>query len=134
MKNLFIAALVTLTLSTTSASFAESSPKISKDQNKSESAASVTLTQTEKSKLDVTVQNAPSSSLTIGLYDSNGSFLASKTVSGSETGTRLRFNLASLEDGVYQVKVKDGKEILVKKFAINTVVPTNSAYQNLTLL
>ncbi|QMU28207.1 T9SS type A sorting domain-containing protein [Adhaeribacter radiodurans] len=134
MKNLFVAALLAITVSTTSSSFANSSPVIRTEHTKSDAAATVTLNQTKKSTLEVVIKNAPNPKLTVSLYDSFGNYLASRTLSNLESGVRLNFDLTPLEDGVYQVKVMDGISTQVKKFALNTVVPTTSAYQNLTLL
>lgn len=134
MKNLLASILIAFTVSTSSISVASALPAFITEQPESTGAASVILTQKEKSKLDVEVENAINDKLTIRLTDAAGNHIATKIMPAQEMGrTRLRFDLTSLQDGKYLVKVIDGKNVQVKKFALATVVSA-SANQNLTLL
>ena len=134
MKNLFAAFLVTLTVSTFSASFAAATKTIYKGQTETGAPASVTFAQVEKSKLDVIVKSVAHAKMSILLADASGKTIATKILPHKETGTRVRFDLANLADGVYHVRISDGKNIQVKKFEIKTEVPAQNSYQEVTLI
>ena len=135
MKNLFAAIVVALTVSTSSASFAAAATKTT-DQGQTETGvpASVTFAQVEKSKLDVIVESVANAKMSIRLADASGKTIATKILPQKETGTRVRFDLANLTDGVYHVRISDGKNIQVKKFEIKTELPAQNTYQEVTLI
>ena len=132
MKSLFATLLVALTIATSSASFAVAKPAPDKGQPEQASPALVSIAQIEKSKIDVVVDKEGGAPMIIRLLDSSGRNLATKTLSQKEDATRVRFDLASLKDGVYFVKVRNGKNTQVAKFELETSVPA-AAYQKLTL-
>ena len=134
MKNLFAAILVALTVSTSSASFAAATKTINQGQTETGVPASVTFAQVEKSKLDVIVESVANAKMSIRLADASGKTIATKILPQKETGTRVRFDLANLTDGVYHVRISDGKNIQVKKFEIKTEVPAQNTYQEVTLI
>lgn len=123
MKNLFAATLILLAVSTSSISFA-ADHHVEQEQTKDVIPAAVTISQMEKSKLDVVVENAVNTTMTIRLVDSFGQNIATKTVQVSPAGTRIRFDLSALTDGEYRVNVIDGKNSQLKKFELKTVVPS----------
>jgi hypothetical protein len=132
MKKLVAALLVAFTVSTASVSFA-ATPK-TLDQATTGPAASVTFAQVEKSKLDVVVENPAHAKMTIYLTDTSGKSFAAKTLSGRETDTRVRFDLARLAGGVYHVKVWDGRKTEERKFQIKTTEVSVATDQTLALL
>jgi hypothetical protein len=134
MKNLFASLLVALTIGTSSATFAAANPTHDPEQIGPVLPAGVSIAQIEKSTLDVVVENEGAASMSIRLLDSSGRSLAAKTLPQKEEATRVRFDLADLKDGVYLVKVSDGKNTQVTKFELKTTVPTPATYQNLTIL
>ena len=134
MKNLFACILIAFTVTTSSASFAATSKTITKEKAGLNAGTSVTFAQQEQSKLDVIIDNAANAKVIIRLLASNGTNIVTKAIANSETGTRIRFNLASLTDGVYQVKVTDGKNTQVKKFEIKTALPAKATYQEVTFI
>ena len=134
MKNLFAAILVALTVSTSSASFAAATKTLDQGQTATGIPASVTFAQVEKSKLDVIVESVANAKMSIRLADASGKTIATKILPQKETGTRVRFDLANLTDGVYHVRISDGKNTQVKKFEIKTEVPAQNSYQEVTLI
>lgn len=134
MKNLFAAILVSLTVSTSSVSFAATTKTLDKGQNEQAAPAAVTFAQVVKSKLDVVVENTANAKIIIRLTDAGGRSIASKTLSGKESDTRVRFDLANLTDGVYQVKVWNGKNTQLQKFEVKTSEVTVASYQNLAII
>jgi hypothetical protein len=133
MKNLFATLLVALTIGTSTATFAAANPTNDKGQTEQASPASVSIAQIEKSKLDVVVENEGDARISVRLLDSSGRSLAAKSLPQKEHATRVRFDLAALKDGVYFVKVINGKNTQLTKFELGTTVPA-AAYQQLTIL
>ena len=134
MKNLFASLLIALTLSTSSVSFAAANQTSDNGQPLPAVPAAVTFEQVEKSKLDVVIPNPINSNLNIRLSDAAGKVIATKTLSKKESGTRVRFNLTKLTDGVYYVRVGNGKSAQMKKFEIRTEVPTQTPFQEVTFI
>jgi aspartate carbamoyltransferase catalytic subunit len=134
MRNLFASILIALTVSTSGTSFAAAYPNPDAGKNEQPLIPSVSLSQLEKSKLDVLVENAVNSKFVVRLLDASGQIVTTQTFWKNETGTRIRFDLTSLEDGVYEVKVSDGKNSQLKKFELKTTVPAITSYQNVTVL
>lgn len=131
MKNLVATLLFAFTIAASSTSFAaKSNPD--NELTPPVPTPAVTFGQMEKSKLDVAVAYVSTAQMTIRLFDSSGKNIATKTLSQRETGTRVRFDLTTLEDGVYQVKVTDGQHTQVQKFEIKTA-PARASYQHLTI-
>lgn len=121
MKNLFAATFLILTLSFSSVSFAGSNPATTKSPITT--FEPVVFMKSQATKLDVLVKEAANSKLTIRLLDSQGNTLATKVVGKNVAGTRIRFDLASLADGAYQIKVTDGKNTQVQNFNLAAAVP-----------
>jgi hypothetical protein len=134
MKSLFATLLVALMIGTSSVSFAAANPAHDKGQTQQASPALVSFAQIIKSKLDVIVNGGAKARMSILLQDSSGRSLAAKTLFQNEEATRVRFDLASLKDGVYRVTVSDGRNTQVTKFELKTTMPTAAAYQDLTIL
>lgn len=132
MKNLFATLLVALTIGSSAATLAAANPAPGKGPAGQATPASVSIEQIEKSKLDVVVEKQADARMTILLLDSSGRNLATKTLPQQEEATRVRFDLASLKDGVYFVKVRSGKDTQVTKFELETSVPA-AADQMLTI-
>jgi xanthine/uracil permease len=133
MKNLFAAILVALTVSTASVSFAATTTT-DNPQTAGVATPAVTFAQIEKSKLDVTVVNITDEPVIVRLFDSFGKNIASKNISKSETGTRVRFDLSSLADGVYHVKATTGKDTQVQRFELKTTAPAITTYKDVAIL
>ena len=133
MKNLFAALLVTLTVSTSSVSFAAAKTA---DKGKTEQTVSTfaTVSQVLMSKLDVVVEKDANPKTTIRLTDFSGRNLATKKMSDTETATRVRFDLAQLADGVYYVKVWNGENTQVQKFELKTAAVSLTTYQKLAII
>ncbi|MGV3586931.1 MAG: T9SS type A sorting domain-containing protein [Adhaeribacter sp.] len=134
MKTLFASLLFALTLTTSSNSFATANRTYDHGQTETAAPVAVTFAQIEKSKLDVVVQNAINSNMSIRLTDAAGKNIATKILQKKATGTRVRFDLANLHDGTYFVRVGNGKNTQVKKFAIKTTLPTQDYYQEVTFI
>lgn len=139
MKTLF-AAILALTVSASStsfassASFASATEAIDNGQKKQAASDAVTFA-IDKSKVDVIVQSAESSKIVIRIKDSSGHNIASKTLSGVESGTRVRFDLSQLADGLYHVRVWDGENSQEKGIELKTAAPTPAvANQEVTFI
>lgn len=129
MKTLFASLLVALIIGTSSATFA--ADHTHKTQTLP---ASVSVEQIVKSKLDVVVDHEAGAPMRIRLLDASGRNLAARKLAPQQEATRVRFDLAALQDGVYWVQVSDGQHTQVTRFELKTTVPTAAAYQDLILL
>ena len=134
MKTLFAAILVAFTVSTASVSFAATPTNVDKGQVAPAALTTATVTQVLMSKLDVVVGKESNPKTIIRLLDASGNNLATKKVSNKETANRVRFDLAALADGMYQVKVWDGKHTQVQQFELKTAAVSLTAYQKLALI
>jgi hypothetical protein len=70
--------------------------------------------------------------ISVRLLDAAGRSLAATTLPQKADATRVRFDLAPLKDGVYFVKVINGRNTQVTKFELETTAPA-AAYQQLTI-
>ena len=127
MRTLFAAILVAFTVSASSASFAAASiaPATETTDNgqRKQTASDAVTFAIENSKMDVMVQATESAKITIRIKDSFGHNIATKTLSGVQSGTRVRFDLSQLEDGLYHVSVWDGKNRQKQDIELKTVTP-----------
>ena len=133
MKKLFAAALVALTVSTASVSFA-TTKNIDKGHAEQAVPASAAISQISMSKLDVVIEKDANPKTIIRLTDSSGKILSIKTVFNTNTGTRIRFDLAQLVDGVYFVKVWNGHSSQIQKFELKTAALSLTAYGKLAII
>lgn len=122
MKNLFASALLLLTLSFSSVSFASSKPAATPAPRAQNALfAPVEFIKLPGSQLDALVKERNARKLTIRVLDAQGNTLVTKTIGKNKAG--VRFNLASLADGSYQIKVTDGKHTQVQEFNLASAVP-----------
>ncbi|PSR56996.1 hypothetical protein AHMF7605_27675 [Adhaeribacter arboris] len=132
LKNLVAALLVTLIIGASNVSFASTKKITPPEQTATAPDLGVTFGNLQKSKLDVMVASIPNGRITILLFDASGRTIATKNLTKKDQGTLVRFDLKALADGVYQVKVTDGKVIQQQQFELKTV-PSQAASQQLSL-
>ncbi|PSR57000.1 hypothetical protein AHMF7605_27695 [Adhaeribacter arboris] len=109
MKNLVTALLFTLIVGISSVSFALPNRTTLQEQPAPATDLAVTFGHLQKSNLDVMVASVINARMTIRLYDATEKNIATKTLAKNDKGTLVRFDLTVLANGVYQVKVTDGK-------------------------
>lgn len=132
MKNLFAALLVAFAVSTASNGFATATTAVNNGQQQLSAPDSVAFA-IEDSKVDVIFQAARSPKMIIRLKDEDGHTLAVKSVSQAESGTRIRFDLSQLADGLYSVRVWDGKGSQERDIEVKTVSPAISTREVILL-
>lgn len=126
MRTLFAAILVAFTVSASSTSFASAASvapapeSFDNGQRKQTDAVTFAI---DNSKVDVIVHPTESAKIIIRIKDSFGHSIATKTLSEVESGTRVRFDLSQLEDGLYHLSVWDGKNNQKQDIELKTVPP-----------
>ncbi|GAB3280673.1 hypothetical protein GCM10027347_55970 [Larkinella harenae] len=116
MKTLINTLLVALTLTAATFNPASATPK---EPKKAAAFQSAMYTTTE-GKLQVAVQKETTSPVLIQLLDQKGNAVFSQKIGKRQDAVRYRFDVSYLPDGVYQVAISNGVEIITKEVTLAT--------------
>ncbi|MFC5410742.1 T9SS type A sorting domain-containing protein [Larkinella bovis] len=125
MKTLNTSLLLTLLGLISSASFAQDGTL---SMPYSDERMQTTVLPLKNSRFEVTVRNAEGKNSLIRLIDKDGKVLVRKPITSN---ARIRFNIAALPDGIYQVVVTEGTTTYTKDIFLDTT--TSVAYRTITL-
>ncbi|GAB3800446.1 hypothetical protein GCM10028819_25760 [Spirosoma humi] len=118
--NPLVIALV-LTISTVSASFADTNPGGRPAQVASYRTGMYT---TAEGKLQIAVNKEATGAVDIQLVDAGGKVLFAQRVAKKETVARLRLTLNDLPDGDYKVQMSNGVEVTTYSVTLSTNQPS----------
>lgn len=122
MKTLFSSLLLALTISASTASFANTDDKMTAPASYQVGMyASQSAT-----KLNVMIAKEKGATVRVQVLNEQGEALATEQISKYETGHRVRFDLSQLKDGKYQVVVTDGASKTVKEINLQTNTPVKT--------
>ncbi|RRB06669.1 hypothetical protein [Larkinella rosea] len=130
MKSLFTSALIALTLTATSASFANEN---SKSGEKASTFKSVVYPVINSSKIRVNVNKEKGARILVTLKNEAGETLATEHLRKADESSAIRFDLGQLEDGNYQVEVSDGWNKQVKEVKLHTTAPTVATERHIAM-
>ena len=119
-------------VSTASTGFAASTTAVHTGQQQLSAPDSVAFA-IEDSKVDVIFQAPGNPKMIIRLKDEEGHTLAVKSVAQAQSGTRIRFDLSQLADGLYSVRVWDGNGNHERDIEVKTVSPAVSTREVILL-
>ncbi|GAA4428950.1 hypothetical protein GCM10023188_13740 [Pontibacter saemangeumensis] len=122
MKTLFAAIFVAFTVGTSSPSFASAAGTTGNGHETQATSDPVAFV-IDNSKVDVIIKATDTPKMIIRMKDSSGNTIAIKTLSHVESGTRVRFDLSQLSDGLYSVRVWDGKNVQEQEIKLKTTSP-----------
>lgn len=130
MKTLFASALIALTFSTTSATFAEDNKETAEPKSTFQSAVYPMI---NTMKVSVNVNKAKDSNVKVRLLNEAGQTLTVFKLGKNNESSSIRFDLNNLEDGIYKVEVSDGVKTEVKEVKLQTTVPVASSVRMVSM-
>lgn len=130
MKSLFASALIALTVSASSVSFANDN---SKTAEKASTFKSVVYPVINSSKIRVNVNKEKGTRILVTLKNEAGETLATEQLRKTDESSAIRFDLGQLEDGNYQVEVSDGLTKQVKAVNLHTSAPTVATERHIAM-
>ena len=138
MKTPFVSLMIAFIIGTTSVSFADTS--LGNDSFVSTpSAADVApldarvILLAQNLKMDVIVGPTQHAPVFIRMHNSKGQLLAVKKIAKSDQFTLARFDLADLEDGVYQVEITDGTSKKTQEINLKTTTPVPATNRTISM-
>lgn len=123
MKKTLFPLIVTLLVSVSSVSFANN-PATSVEDPTFQSRI---ILRPESMKLDVYAETVEKGHLKISLLDEEGRLISTQRVNKTIKG--IRFDIAKLQDGIYQIKITDGATKQVENVELKTSLQRSLSLQ-----
>jgi hypothetical protein len=130
MKTLIASALIALTLSTSTATFAADNKEKAEPKSAFQSAVYPVV---NSMKVSVNVNKPKDTKVNIRLMNEAGQTLTVLKLGKDNESSIIRFDMNNLEDGIYKVEVSDGFRTEVKTVRLQTSTPVAESYREVSL-